>query len=218
MKYFKKKIMAVLLAAMLILFTASCGESVKSNVSGSDMNTGFDPGTTLARGVWTADDGENRLGYFLLKDEENGEYVDSITGTKQTFNVTLDKKIAVFTFDSLDEPRTAEVIISDNGVRRLLWLNEEQSGKYEYWSLIVGADPESFSFYSAEALTAKAQKAFEEEHGFPPEYVSYYVDVSGNVLITLETDVESFVASSYEIFSVTGKGKNVSTGEAVDFS
>ena len=50
------------------------------------------------------------------------------------------------------------------------------------------------------------------------EYVSYYVDVSGNVLITLETDGESFVASSYEIFSVTGKGKNVSTGEAVDFS
>lgn len=218
MKSLFVKIIAFSLAAALCLCLASCVDLDSLKVSDSDINTGFEPGTTFFRGVWAADDGNQRIGYYLFADEENGKYVNAKNGTELAFNVSLEKKTAVFRMDSSDEGRTAEVIITDSGVRQLEWKNKDSNGYYENWSLIVGADPDSFTFFSAETLTGKARELFQTENGFFPESVNYMVDVFGNVLIELERDGKNKVKYSYEVNSITGKGKNITTCEAVDFS
>ena len=218
MKSLFVKIIAFSLAAALCLCLASCVDLDSLKVSDSDINTGFEPGTTFFRGVWAADDGNQRIGYYLFADEANGKYFDATNGTELAFNVSLEHKTALFHMNSFDEARRAEVSITDNGVRRLGWKNEDSNGGFESWSLIVGADPDTFTFFTAEALTGKATEAFAKENGFSPKYVNYTVDVFGNVLIDLECDGNKKVRSSYEMNSITGQGKNITTGEAVDFS
>lgn len=218
MKSLFVKIIAFSLAAALCLCLASCVDLDSLKVSDSDINTGFEPGTTFFRGVWAADDGNQRIGYYLFADEANGKYVDATNGTELAFNVSLEQKTALFHMNSFDEARRAEVSITDNGVRRLGWKNEDSNGGFESWSLIVGADPDTFTFFSAETLTGKARELFQTENGFFPESVNYMVDVFGNVLIELERDGKNKVKYSYEVNSITGKGKNITTCEAVDFS
>ena len=219
MRHFVGKIMAFSLAAALVFGMISCGSDSKANhVSDSDSSAESEPETTFVRGVWAADDGEQRIGYYILTDQQNGKLVYAENGTELAFTVNEEEKTAVFQFDSFQESRRAKVLIPGRGARQLTWDIEEQEGITENWRLIAGADPDQFTFYSAEALTAEAQNAFEKENGFPPEYVSYQVDVNGNALIELETDGENFVTASYEVNSLTGKGKNNTTGEAVDFS
>ena len=212
------KIVAASLTIALVFTLVSCDNFDSSNVSGSDINTGFDRQTAFFRGVWAADDGLYRKGYYIFSDEKNGEYVDAVNGTRMKFSVELNKKKVDFHFDALDEIRAAQVYMTDSGTRTLEWNGEDNKIVMEYWSLIVGADPDNFTFYTAEALTGKAQKAFEEKNGLPAEYVSYFVDVNGFVSIKLESGGKKPVKASYEISSITGTGSDLSNRTAVDFS
>ena len=63
-----------------------------------------------------------------------------------------------------------------------------------------------------------AQEDFTKEVGQPPEYSSYWIDVNGNVKIDLQLDGEKMISISYEVNSITGKGSNLTSHEAVDFS
>lgn len=211
-------ITAVFTAVALIICMTSCGADSGLKVSGSDQHTGFDSGTTICRGVWAADDGDQRIGYYLFTDERSGKFIDAINGTELALTVETEKKTTVFRFDSLEGTRSAEMLISDSGSRRLTWKDEDDNGKSENWSLIVGADPGKFTFYSAEILTGRAQEDFTKEVGQPPEYSSYWIDVNGNVKIDLQLDGEKMISISYEVNSITGKGSNLTSHEAVDFS
>lgn len=225
MKFGKITIAALCAGLMLTVCAASCSDGRANTVSNtdvslSDMAYGVDDGTLLPRGVWAADDGERRTGYYLSAGDNNGYYLDTEYGMSVVFEVEEfnDKKPRLHKGSDEESNEYAEVFRPDNNKRQLTW---KEDGRSEYLTLINAANPDTFVFYSASDLLNAAYTYYESEHnGAHPEFFSTKVNVDGTVDIELYDKAGGKKASAacYQIDSITGKGKEILSNSGVDFS
>lgn len=217
------KIAALCTALSLTLCAASCSGD-KSNLSNGTAVSqsdsviyGVDDGTAFPRGVWAVDDGERRTGYYIFIAKNSGSYIDAEYGMGVAFDVEVDGKSANFHMGAADVNDYAEILISDTNKRRLTW---KYDGRTEFLTLMTSEDPDSFEFYSTSDLLNAAYTYYEGLNGTHPEFFSTMVDVDGMVDIQLydKVDGHNSTAAFYQVDSLTGKGKEVNSGEAVDFS
>lgn len=223
---FRKMTIAALCAALVLMICAvSCSDAAADTVSNgdvslSDLAYGVDDGTLLPRGVWAVDSDERRTGYYLSTGGDTGYYLDGEYGMSTVFELvdTDGRKPRLHKGSDEEENEYAELVIPDNNKRRLTW---ESDGRTEVLSLIIGADPDAFDFYSASDLLNAAYTYYENEHGGAhPEFFSTMVNVDGTVDIELydKAGNKKTSAAFYQIDSMTGRGKELNSGEAVDFS
>lgn len=219
MKHNAIKVLALSLAMALAVCAASCSDQKEKSqvVTNTDSAVPVDDGTSFPRGVWAADDGEQRVGYYLSYDGHSGAFLDTERAIGVGFEVEIEDKKANFHMGAADVNDYAEWLANDNGKRQLTW---ESDGRIEHLTLIPSADPDSFTFYAAVDLGDAALRDYEQKNGSQPEFVGYTVGIDGMVEIQLYdlVDGHNSTAAYYQIDSITGKGKNVSSGEAVDFS
>lgn len=225
MKFGKVTIAALCAALVLTVCAVSCREDAADSVSNtdvslSDMAYGVDDGTPLPRGVWAADSDERRTGYYLSAGDNTGYYLDAKYGQSTVFVLTDadSRKPKLHTGSDEEGNAYAELVIPDNNKRYLLW---ESDGRTVFLSLIIGANPDTFAFYSASDLLGAAYTCYENQHdGAHPEFFSTMVNVDGTVDIELydKKGGKKQSAAFYQIDSMTGRGKELNSGEAVDFS
>lgn len=223
MKFKKMKVTALCAALALTMCLGSCSDGADSSnhaaVSQTDLSGyGVDDGTSLPRGVWAADDGERRIGYYIVTGENSGSYLDAEYAMGVGFEVEIDGRKANFHMGAADVNEYAEFIIPDISKRRIVW---DSDSRTEYLTLINGADPETFDFYSASDLLGSAYTYYEDRNnGAHPEFFSTQVNVDGTVEIQLYDQVEGHqsAAAYYQVDSITGRGKEINSGESVDFS
>lgn len=230
MKFGKMVVMVLSVALVTLLCAVSCdglGESNGDVVSQSDSSGtvsqsdssiyGVDDGTTFPRGVWAVDDGERRLGYYIFTSGNSGSYIDTEYGTGVAFEVDIDGKKANFHMGGADFNSYAEVFVSDINKREIMW---KEDNRTESLTLINCQDPKTFEFYCASDLLNSAYAYYESVNGSHPELFGTMVGVDGVVDIQLYNQVNGHnsTAAFYQVDSITGKGKDVNSGEAVDFS
>lgn len=224
MNFGKVKLMFLCTALALTVCAVSCSDGKANTVSNVDVSQsdtyGVDDGTVLPRGVWAVDSDERRTGYYLVTGENSGYYLDAEYGMETAFEVTDTdtRKPKLHTGSDGEGNEYAELVIPDNNKRRLIW---ESDGRTEVLSLIIGANPDTFLFYSASDLLGAAYTYYENENnGAHPEFFSTMVNVDGTVEIELydKADGKKQSAAFYQIDSMTGRGKEVNSGKAVDFS
>ncbi len=212
------KAAAVTAAAVMMISMAGCSED-KEKVSASDMNrteTGeyYDNGETFCRGVWTADNGENRVGYYIFYDGDSGRFEDAQYGMGVPFEVKTEGNRANFNLGAVDFSDPAKVENTDKGRRTLVW---ESDGRTEYLTLLGGYEPDSFSYCSQNDLSDMAMDYYENQNGKRPEAAEISIGSDGMALIQLFGKVgkNGSLLSEYEIDSITGKGTVKDTGEEI---
>lgn len=214
----KSGVFLMAMAFMVLLCAASCarGGNAGNAVSGSDSLLG-DDGKTFCRGVWVADNGSERMGYYIFTDKANGTYLSAEDGMGVGFTVDYDGMKCIFHMGAADVNETAEVLIPDLGKRTMTW---ESDGRMEFLALAAEHNPDTFTFYSAQELGEKALDYYEQKEGSRPEHVGYTVDIYGVVTIQLYDSVDGHnsTAAYYEVDGITGKGKDLNTNEGVDLS
>lgn len=211
------RVAALGLSLALMLSAAACGKGTDA-VSGSDAGqTIRDTGESFCRGVWAADDGDQRTGYYIFTDESNGSYLNTGDGTGLGFTVETDKTQAVFHMGEADDNTKASVRVSDNFKRVITW---ESPSYTEYLTLMPSADPDKFDFYAAEDLADTALRYYGNLNGVYDLAVDWRVNLDGTVEIRLyrETDGDKAVVVAYLVSSLTGKGQDLNAGAEVDFS
>lgn len=211
------KIGALCLALALTGCAAACSETGKQDavVTRSDSEVDEAP---FVRGVWAADDGQQRTGYYLFTDGHSGAYLDTERAIGVGFDVDMVNGERVdFHMGAADVNDYAALKVSGEGQRTLTW---EYDKRVENLTLLTDANPDDFTFYAAADLGEAALADYADKNGSQPEYVGYVVHVDGTVDIQLydEVDGHNSTAAYYQIDSLTGKGQNVTSGEAVDFS
>lgn len=218
-----RRLGALCMAAALLMSAAACADNDgKAKVSGtdgvspSDMSVGIDDGTPLPCGVWAADDGEQRTGYYFVMKEGSGAYLDTEQGIGVAFEVEIDGKEANFHMGAADVNDVAALRIVENNQRKLTWKLDQRE---ENLTLIVGEDPHTFGFYAASELSEAARAAYVASNGSVPQYVGYTVETDGTVVIRLFDDEDgNDVVATYRVNSLTGKGTWEDGNEGVDFS
>ncbi len=211
------KMAALGLSLALVVSAAACGKGSDA-VSGSDAGqTIRDTGETFCRGVWAADDGDQRTGYYIFTDESNGACLNTGDGTGLGFTVETDKTEAVFHMGEADDNSKAHVRVSDNFKRVMTW---ESPAYTENLTLMPTADPDKFEFYTAEDLADTALQYYGNLNGVYDLAADWRVNLDGNVELRLyrEADGNKTVVADYLVDSLTGKGKDVNENMAVDFS
>ena len=123
------RIISCFIAAVMISGMTACLDG--ENASADDKNnknadgTYFDNGETFCRGVWAADDGESRIGYYIFRDAENGEFSDAQYGIGVPFIVKTEKGSTQFSLGAAEFTEPVTVVNTGSGKRELTWTNEE---------------------------------------------------------------------------------------------
>ena len=210
---------ALAVSLVLAFCLTACG-GLDNLLSDSDAGQIVqDTGEPFCRGVWAADNGAFRTGYYVFTNGGSGTRfsVDSGEGTAFTVE-TEEKRMARFTMDCAEaETADAEVRINEPFKRILTW---EPDQRMEYLTLMSSVTPDNFRFYSAEAIVGAAEQTFGEMSGTYDLDASYQVNSDGTVEIFLFRQGESSrnVLAHYIIDSLTGQGKNETTAEGADFT
>lgn len=223
----KKKRMLLTLTALaaacaMLLCAASCSEEKEETSSVPEINraedgTYFDNGELFCRGVWAADDGETRQGYYIFYDAKSGRYDEAEYGMGVPFAVSVKENTADFSLGAADFTDPVTVEKTGEGKRTVIWTNEN---RVEYLTLLGAYEPEDFSFYSVKTLDEIAVGYFTEKNGKTPEKYTIGIDTDGvaTVTFTKGSGKKAKLLAEYKIDSITGKGTDTVSGEEIQLS
>lgn len=209
------RIISCFIAAVMISGMTACLDG--ENASADDKNnknadgTYFDNGETFCRGVWAADDGESRIGYYIFRDAENGEFSDAQYGIGVPFIDKTEKGSTQFSLGAAEFTEPVTVVNTGSGKRELTWTNDN---RVEYLTLLTGQEPDSFSYYSRNDLSEMAMEFYEQQTETRPETAGINIDIDGNALIQLFGRDGNQIAE-YTVDSITAKGKVNDTQEEI---
>lgn len=214
-----RKVTALAAVISLLVCMAGCSKDGSENslepiTNRAEDGTYFDSGDTLCRGVWAADDGEKRVGYYVLYDRKSGKFADAQLGMEVPFNVKTNGSDAEFNLGAADFADPATVEKSGKGKRTLTWVNEN---RVEYLTLLSEQEPDAFTFYSQNDLSEMAMDYYENQKGSRPETADIVIGTDGMAAIGLISKVSKngSVIAEYEIDTITGKGRVKDTDEEV---
>ena len=204
-------------AAALLFGIAGCSGDSSGETSSETKNnknadgTYFDNGETFCRGVWAADDGEKRVGYYIFYDGENGRFEDAHLGMSVPFAVKIKKDKVLFALGAADFSDPASVKNTGDGTRELTWLNEN---RVENLSLLGELEPDSFRYYSQNDLSEMAMDFYESRNGKRPDSADVFLTPDGMATILLYGK-RGYVVAGYSVDSITGKGTVNGTEEKI---
>ena len=205
--------------AALIFCMAGCSEDGSGKKSSETKNnknadgTYFDSGETFCRGVWAADDGENRVGYYIFYDGENGRFDDAHLGMSVPFAVRINGTAADFALGASDFTDPTTVENTGDGKRILTWTNEN---RVEYLTLLGEQEPDTFRYYTHNDLSEMALDYYEQQNGRRPESADVSIAPDGMASILLYGKKRNEIAG-YSVDSITGKGTENGTENEVVF-
>ena len=211
-----RKVTALAAVISLLVCMAGCSKDGSENslepiTNRAEDGTYFDSGDTLCRGVWAADDGEKRVGYYIFYDGENGRFEDAHLGMSVPFAVKIKKDKVLFALGAADFSDPASVKNTGDGTRELTWLNEN---RVENLSLLGELEPDSFRYYSQNDLSEMAMDFYESRNGKRPDSADVFLTPDGMATILLYGK-RGYVVAGYSVDSITGKGTVNGTEEEI---
>lgn len=186
------------------------GEATETSSATAEPTAEIQSEYLFKPGVWRGEDS-----YFFFHEDGSGQLLtfeygigvgfqmEPFTGDSVTFHMGAADNNTVFGVS--DVTGESVTLTTDDGTNDTL-------------VYVVGADPETFSFYSNEEAQTLALSFYQAQTGYTPQYAAVQNNADGTLTIQLYDEVDGHNSTSawYTVDRVTLVGTDDMTGDTVD--